>query len=153
MKTNHFFVPVLDVGELMPFAIRTAGSVRKTLAEHERAKEEMLRFITRLEKGYGEAITYIGMDIIESKSYERFMFEKGGFFEIMTEAPLAMNAHFTDQKKAATFCAALKKTLQKTLPKNEMTKLFIGAIKVESEQDQSLTYETWDRLKTLKKGR
>ena len=149
MNTKHWFVPVVDVGELLPFVITRKRAVSESIKEQERARAEMVQFITRLEKGYGEAITYIGMDIIESKSYERFMFEKGGFFEIMTEAPLAMNAHFTDQKNAARFCSALKKTLQNLLQKDDIAKLFIDSIKVQSEQDQSLTYDTWNTMKTI----
>jgi hypothetical protein len=120
------------------------------MKEQDRAKKELIKFIDVLEKEYKQHIYYMGMDIIEAKTYERFIFEKQGFFEIMTESPLAMNAHFTDQKAAESFCKALKSTLTKLLKKEPVAEMFINSIEVASEQDQSLTYEKWDTMKSLK---
>lgn len=150
MKTKHIFVPALDVGELLPFAIRRTKTLKESIEEQERAKKELLRFIDRLEKNYRKPIFYMGMDVIEAKNYERFIFEDGGFFEIMIEAPLAMNAHFVHKVQAQRFLNALKKTLKEVLKKEKTSDIFINSIEVNSEQDQSLTYEEWDKIKHLK---
>jgi hypothetical protein len=150
MKTKHIYVAAVDVGELLPFVVRETETVGQNIEEQERAKKELVKFIDLLEKNYKQGIFYMGMDIIESKSYERFIFQKGGFFEIMTEAPLAMNAHFVNQKHADKFCKALKKTLRQLLPDNEMTSLFVDSIEVQNEQEQTLTYQKWDRMKELR---
>ncbi len=152
MKTKHVFVPLLDVGELLPFVVKAKESLQDNLTEQDRAKQELVKFITHLEKQYKEGIFYMGMDIIESKSYERFIFEKEGFFEIMTEAPLAMNAHFIKEKTAKKFSAALKKAIKKSLPDNPMAEMLLNSIEVQCEQDQSLTYAKWDTMKDIKKG-
>ena len=150
MKTKHIFVPVLDVGELLPFVIKKKGKLQENIKEQERAKAELIKFIDKLEKNYKESIYYMGMDIIESKTYERFIFENGGFFEVMTESPLAMNAHFINEKTAKRFCSALKKTIKLILKGNPMSKMFLDSIEVQTEADQSLTYEKWDRMKSIK---
>jgi len=150
MKTKHIFVASLDVGELLPFVVRKTKTLQENIKEQERAKKELINFIDRLEKNYKETIYYMGMDIIEAKTYERFIFEKGGFFEVIVSAPLAMNAHFVHSKKAEKFCEALKKTLNSMLKKDKITEMFVNSIQVNSEQDQSLTYEKWDRMKGIK---
>ena len=149
MKTKHIFVPALDVGEILPFVVRKTKSLQENIKEQQRARNELVKFIYFLYKNYKESIYYMGMDIIESKSYERFIFEKGGFFEIMVESPLAMNAHFVHNEKAKKFCEALKKTIKAILKKDKVTEMFVNSIEVNSEQDQSLTYEEWDRLKKI----
>ena len=150
MKTKHIFVPVLDIEEMLPFVIKSKGKLQEKIKEQETARAELTKFIDQLEKNYKESIYYMGMDIIESKTYERFIFEKGGFFEIMIEAPLSMNAHFIDEKKAKSFCLALKKTLKSVLKNNPMAKMFINSIEVQDESDQGLTYEKWDRMKGIR---
>ncbi len=150
MKIKHIFVPALDVGELLPFVIKKTKNLQESIKEQERAKNELVKFIDRLEKNYKEPIYYMGMDIIESKSYERFIFAKGGFFEIMAESPLAMNAHFVDRKKSIKFCGALKKAIKSILRKDRVSEMFINSIEVNSEQDESLTYQQWYRMKNIK---
>src|SRR3989338_8970578 len=134
MKTRHILVPALDVGEILPFVVKKTKSLQENIKEQERAKNELVKFIDLLEKNYKESIYYMGMDIIESKSYERFIFEKGGFFEIMIESPLAMNAHFVHNEKAKKFCEALKKTIKSILKKDNVTEMFVNSIEVNSEQ-------------------
>ena len=153
MKTKHIFVPVLDVGELLPFAIPKSKNLLENMKQQEVARKEMEKFIDILEKNYGESIYYMGMDIIESKTYERFVFAKGGFLEIMTEAPVAINSHFVDQKKAEKFCKGLKKSLSAVLKKNPIAKMFIDSIQVSSESEQSLTYEKWDKMKGIRNSK
>ncbi len=150
MRTKHIFVPALDVGEILPFAIKKKKSLRENIAEQERARQELIKFIEKLEKNYRESIYYIGMDLIEAKTYERFIFEKGGFFEIMTDCPPAMNSHFITEKKAKTFRKALVKTLKEMMPKNTMTNMFTESIEVYDEEDYSLNYDKWSRIKELK---
>ena len=78
------------------------------------------------------------------------MFENGGFFEIMIEAPLAMNAHFIDEKKADSFCRAIKNTLSNMLPDSPVSKMFIDSIAVQTQDDDSLTYKKWETMKDIK---
>jgi hypothetical protein len=150
MKTKHIFVPVLDVGEVLPFVIRKTKTLKDSMEEQERAKKELVKFIDKLEKNFKESIYYMGMDIIAGKSYERFIFQKGGFFEIMVESPLAMNAHFVHEKRANNFSKSLKKTLRQIIPRNEIVNMFINSIEVQTEQDQGLTYEKWDKMKKIR---
>ena len=153
MKTKHIFVAGLDVGELLPFAVREKKSLQENMREQERAKKELVKFIGKLEKNYNEPIYYMGIDIIEAKNYERFIFEKGGFFEIMVGTPLALNAHFVHNNQAEMFCEALKKTLASLLKKSRISEMFINSIEVNKEEDQSLTYEKWDKVKAIKGGK
>ena len=118
MKTQHFFVPVLDISEALPFAVKPTETIKKNIDEQDRAKEELDKFVSMLEKNLKENIFYMGFDVIGEKSYERFMFDKGGFFEVMTENPIVMNAHFVHEKRAKKFKDALKKTLQSIMQKN-----------------------------------
>lgn len=150
MKTKHIFVASLDVGELLPFAAREKKTLKESMEEQERAKKELVKFIDNLGKSYGETIYYMGVDIIEAKSYERFIFEDGGFFEVMVTPPLALNAHFVHEKQAEKFCYALKKTLRQLLKKNKIVDMFIDSIEVNREEDQSLTYERWDMVKSIR---
>ena len=150
MKTKHIFVPALDVGEILPFIVKRTKTLAENIKEQQRAKDELIKFIDKLEKNYKEPIYYMGMDIIEAKTYERFIFEKGGFFEIMVESPLAMNAHFVHEKEAKKFCAALKSTFKSILKKDQVSKMFINSIEVSTEEDESLTYEKWDKMKNIK---
>lgn len=152
MKTKHVFVASLDIGEILPFSAKQKKNLMENMAEQERAKKELVKFIERLEKNYGEAIYYMGMDVIEAKNYERFIFEKGGFFEIMVSSPLALNAHFVHVNQAKKFCEALKKTLRSMLKKSKISEMFISSIEVASEEDQSMTYAKWDIVKGIKGG-
>lgn len=150
MKTKHIFVPALDVSELLPFTIRKTKKLSESLKEQERARKELEKFVDKLEKNYKEKIWYMGMDVITGKTYERFIFDKGGFFEIMIEAPLAMNAHFVHERQAKKFNEALKKTLKQIMPKTSVSDLFINSIEVGSEEEESLTYKTWANIKEIR---
>ena len=150
MKNRHIFIPAVDVGEIVPFSIRKTDSVQESIQSQDGAKKALIAFIDKLEAQFGESIYYLGFDEIGGKFYERFMFEKGGFFEIMMEAPLAMNAHFTGQERANSFCEALKQTLREALPKDKVAQMFIDSIAVQSEQDDSLTYKKWETMKEIR---
>ncbi len=150
MKTKHFFIPVLDVSEKLPFNISLCGVVKKDMLCQERGRVELNKFIKILEKKFGEKLVYIGMDVIGEKYYERFLFQKGGFFEIMMESPLAMNAHFVGEARAKKFALALKKALRQILPKTAVTKMFIDNITHDSESDATLSVEKWTKIKGVR---
>ncbi len=152
MKTKHIFVAAVDVGELLPFIIRPTEDLKESMEQQEKSRQELEKFIEKLEKNYKEEVWYMGMDVIAEKTWERFIFEKGGFFEIMIEAPLAMNAHFVHEKQAKAFVEALKKTLKSILPDNEVTNMFLDSIQVQSEEDESLTYKSWETMKGVRNG-
>lgn len=150
MKTKHIFIPVLDVGEIIPFTLKKSDSVQESMEEQDKLREKLSEFIEKLEKNYGENIFYLGFDEIGGKFYERFMFEKGGFLEIMIEAPLALNAHFIDEKKAVLFCDALKKTLKEFIQDSPMAQMLIDSISLQTQDDESLTYKQWETMKEIK---
>lgn len=150
MKTKHIFVPALDVSELLPFTIKKTKKLSDSLKEQEHARKELEKFIDKLEKSYKEKIWYMGMDVIAGKTYERFIFEKGGFFEIMIEAPIAMNAHFVHEKQANKFRDSLQKALRQIMPKNNISEMFINSIQVGTEEEESLTYKTWSNIKEIR---
>jgi hypothetical protein len=150
MKTKHIFVPALDIGEILPFTLKKTETVEESLRAQEKAREKLVEFIEKLEQEFGEGIYYLGFDEIAGKFYERFMFEKGGFLEIMIESPMAINAHFIDTEKAKKFCDALKSTLRKVLPKDKVSDLFIDSIGTQTEEEDSLTYKKWERMKNIR---
>jgi hypothetical protein len=152
MKTKHIFVPALDVGELFPFVIRETNKLSDQIKEQERSKKELERFILILEQKFGEPIWYMGMDIIGEKAYERFIFENGGFFEVLVESPVALNAHFVHEDKADKLCNALKDTLREVLPKSAITEMFIDSIRVETQEDETLTVHKWHKMRDIRKN-
>jgi len=150
MNTKHIFISALDINEQLPFVVKKTKNLQANFKEQDRAKKELEKFVNLLEKNFNEDISYLGMDVIGEKSYERFMFKKSGFLEIMVEAPLALTAHFPEKKKANKFSEALKKTMKKVLPKGPQTDMFLDSIEVQDESDQSLTVEEWNKLKNIR---
>jgi len=150
MKTKHVFVAVLDVNEIMPFAVSKEENLEKGLQEQEKYREELVKFIDLLEKNFKQKVYYMGMDIIEAKYYERYMFDKNGFLEVIMDKPVAINAHFTEEKIADKFKEALKKTLIKVLPESPVSQMFVESIQVQTQKEQSLTYNTWTKLKDIR---
>jgi len=151
MKIKHYFVPVLDVNEILPFQVEISKEdLTEIFEEFDEAKKKLSKFIDSLERVYKEPVYYMGMDVIGEKSYERFMFKKGGFLEILVEPPIAVNAHFVDERRAKKFAVALKKTLQKVLPQSPTKKIFIDSIQVQNEKDTSLTVKKWNKIKDIR---
>ena len=150
MKIKHIFIPALDISEQLPFVVKEGKDLQATFKEQDRAKKELVKFITLLEKNFKEEISYLGMDVIGEKSYERFMFKGSGFFEVMVEAPLAMTAHFPEKKRAEKFCNAFKKALDKVLPNGSSKSMFLESIEVKDENDESLTVEDWHKIKNIR---
>ena len=140
---------MLDIGDLLPFVVQKKKILADQFVEEERAKSELIRFIKLLEKNYRQPVHYIGMDIMGEKNYERFVFAKTGFLEILTESPAAINAHFPDQKSAANFRKALITTLKKILT-GETTKLFLDSIQVQNQNDTSLTVSEWHKMRKVR---
>ncbi|HSU72378.1 MAG TPA: hypothetical protein VLJ21_00835 [Candidatus Binatia bacterium] len=150
MKTMCLSVPAVDVAEVFPFAVRKTKTLQESFAEQDRAKAALVTFVEKLEKQYGQTIYYMGLDVIGEKSYERFIFDKGGFLEVMTESPVALNAHFVHGPQAAKFMDALKKTLKSILPSEPRTQLLIDSIEIQTEEDASLTVEGWRKMKSIR---
>ena len=151
MKTKHFFVPALDIGDLLPFVVRKKKVLAQQFEEQERAKSELIKFVVLLEKNYKHSIHYVGMDVIGEKNYERFLFANGGFLEILTESPAAINAHFVDKKTAVAFRKALVATFSKLLT-SPLANLFIDSIEVQDQNDTSLTVQEWHRMSDISAG-
>jgi len=150
MDNKHIFVATIDVGEVLPFSVSRSEDVAKDLEHQKAAREELERFVTVLKQKFGEGIWHMGMDVIDNKTYERFIFEHGGFFEVMVESPLAMNAHFVHRDRADRFCDALKNTLKEILGDSPMTDMFIQSIEVHEEDEHQMTYQKYDRMKEIR---
>lgn len=150
MNTKHFFISALDMNEQLPFVVRATKSLQESFEEQDRAKKELETFVKLLEKYFGEELSYIGMDVIGEKSYERFMCKGTGFFEIMNETPVAMMAHFPSKARAEKFCTALKKAVNTTLPKGPGKDMFLATIEVQGENDTSLRIEDWHKMQEIR---
>lgn len=150
MKSKHVFVAVLDVNELFPFSVVRTENFEDGLKQQKKSEAELGKFIELLEKTYKQKVYYMGMDVIEAKYYERFLFGKNGFLEVMMDKPAAINAHFTEEKEAKAFCDALKKTLLKMLPDTPVSKMFVDNIQIQNEIEQNLTYDTWTKIKDIR---
>mgnify|MGYP006300524801 CR=1 FL=1 len=151
MKSKHVFVSIVDVGEIIPFSIKEKKDFKEKLQEEKRARKELEKFIDNLEKTFNENIYYMGMDVIGEKSLERFIFQKGGFLEILIEPPAVLNAHFVNKKRANKFCKSLKKTIKETLEDNSVSKMLIDSISVREEKDESMTVKKWNLMKDIRK--
>ena len=150
MEIRHYFVPLLDVSEKIPFAISLCSNTNKNISCQESAKKELNKFINSLSKNLKEKVVYIGMDVIGEKYYERYLFEKGGFLEIMMEAPLAINAHFSNKVQAKKFEKSLKVVLGSILKKDAVSKMFLDSIGIGTDET-NLKVSTWDKLKNIRK--
>jgi hypothetical protein len=152
MKTKHLFVPLLDVGEVLPFAVRKTETLQESFTEQDRAKQALVKFVDQLERKLKQKVYYMGLDVIGEKAYERFIFDKGGFLEVMVESPVALNAHFVHELQAKAFAKALKLALTGALPKSPTSQLLIDSVEVQNQDDTSLTVEKWHKLKDIREG-
>lgn len=156
MKTKHSYVTLVDIPEVLPFEVkpRKGGrkiKVEKLLNEDDENTKKIFEFVELLEKAFGEEFSYIGEDIVGDKFYKRFLFPKGGFLEIMTQAPAAIIAHFVENRRAKKFAAALKKVITKTVEDKTSVSILKGLVEVASEKEEPLTYEKWSELKEIRK--
>ena len=146
---NYHTVSVVDVEQLLPFVKQETHSVSDEIKEENRVKEELQKFIEILKKHAGEQIYYIGEEKKFGKHLERFLFQKGGFLEVVLEQPVAINAHFIEKKMAMKFCKGLKKAAYLILPESEVKKLFIDSIMVSKPTEEALTYDKWDLMHSI----
>ena len=142
MKIKHSFVSLLDLAEALPFTVSPA--------EKEPKDKELFEFVDQLAQEFGEEIYYMGNDIIEDKFYERFLFEHGGFLEVMVQAPVAIVAHFVDRARAFKFARALKRVIL-SIDKPE-ARILADSIEVSSEHEYALDYQTWSKLKKVREA-
>ncbi len=146
MITKHSFVSVLDVDEQLPLVPKETHAMEEHLKEQERVRQELVRFIGVLQKKFKERIYYLGSEVIEGKSFQEFMFQGSGFLEISGEPPIAINAHFHDQKRARKFAVALKGALADVVPQSKTKAMFLDSIDVKDEHEVSLTFQKWAKM-------
>ncbi|MEM3405941.1 MAG: hypothetical protein QW117_03160 [Candidatus Pacearchaeota archaeon] len=85
---------------------------KKSFSEISKIETSIEKFLRNLEKSMHEVIWYIGIDFINDKICERFMFSKSGFMEIYL-MPQELNIYVTSKEKMNKLYNALKKTLIK----------------------------------------
>ncbi len=151
MKLEHYFINLIDLPEVLPFTItESEKELKENMINQEKSNKKLFEFITEIEKNFTQ-IYYIGQDNIEGKFYQRFLFSKNGFLEIMQTAPAAVVAHFSDKKEAKKFAKALKIAVRKVAKNKKVVKFLIDDIIVQTEKEENLTYETWSKLKNIRK--
>ena len=151
MKLEHYFINLIDLPEILPFTI--SGSKEKleeNISDQEKSNKKLFEFVSEIEKKFTQ-IHYIGQDNIEGKFYRRFLFATNGFLEIMQTAPAAIVAHFSDKKEAEKFAKALKSAVKKFAKDKRAAKFLLADITIQKEKEDSLTYETWSKLKNIRK--
>lgn len=140
MKNKHIFIPVLDAGEMLPFA-----------GKREKGKK-FDDFIMSLQKNFKEKMYNISSDIIKEVGYERFIFKKSGFFEIINKNPVGIIAHFNSKIRAEKFRKALIKTLRKTIGASKAAEMFIDSIYIQDEKNQPFNYHKWENIKKIRES-
>src|SRR3989344_5936104 len=93
-----------DKRNILPFAVKEDLKLDKKLKKTNEAWKS-------LEKFFKEKIYSMGFDIINNKCYERFMFEKNGFLEIVIGKNPEIEAAFSNERKIKRFKKALDKTI------------------------------------------
>jgi len=153
MKTEHYFVNLIDLPEVLPFTISGEGEddLVESITGQEKSSKKLFEFVDHLEKKF-VPIHYIGQDNIEGKFYQRFLFSSNGFLEIMQTAPAAVIAHFSDKTEAEKFSKALKNAVRKFAKDKKAAELLIGDIVVEEDTEENLTYQTWSKMKNIRKN-
>ena len=150
METKHCFVSALDLHEQLPFILKKTSDLPSKLKERHRVHDELDKFILQLQKNFGEKIYHLGSDILSNHSYEKFMFKGSGFMELMIEAPLAINVHFHDNKRAVKFSSALKKTIKELLPQSPKRDMLIHSISIEDEHETPMRFKDWDKIRNVR---
>ncbi len=152
MKTEHYFVNLIDLPEILPFTISDIDEERleANITVQEKSSKKLFEFVDHLERKF-VPIHYIGQDNIEGKFYQRFLFSSNGFLEIMQTAPAAVIAHFSDKKEAQKFSKALKNAVKKFAIDQRAAKFLIKDIEVQQDKEENLTYQTWTKLKNIRK--
>ena len=149
-KSNYKRVSIVDVNELLSFAKKEYHELEEQIKEEKRVENELNDFIKEVEKHSKHKIHYIGHEKRHGKHLIRFLFKKGGFLEVMVEKPLAINAHFIDEKHAEKFANGLKKALHEVLPENKVKDMIINDVKVEDGfKEDMLTFDKWSSLHNI----
>ena len=140
MKLNHYYVNLVDLPEILPF----------TISEEEEevdSGKKVFKFVEELEEF--DTVHYIGQDNIEGKFYQRFLFSKGGFMEIMQKAPAAVVAHFSDEERAEEFAEKLKEAVRQ-IDDSKASELLASDIKINREEEGRISYEKWSKLNKVR---
>lgn len=145
-RIKYINITLVDVEGLLPFNEKDIKGIVGEYKEEKRVKNELGEFMRQLQKNMHEPAKYIGEEKKYGKHLERFIFYAHGFLEIMVEAPLTMNAHFTHMNMAKRYQRALKKTLKETLPESKVKQFLIDSVSIDDSEKQQLTYEKWDRM-------
>lgn len=106
-----YTIKFIDKKSKLPFAIKEKGKLDRKLKKTEESWKFLERFMKILERHFKERIYSMGFDIIGNKCYERFMFEKNGFLEIVIAENPEIEAVFIKERKAIRFRKALNKTI------------------------------------------
>ena len=154
MKTKHTYVVLIDLPEALPFKIEFSRieprELEKVGEKVTKKEKELFKFVTNLEKHFKEEFSFIGEDVIGEKFYKRFLFPKGGFLEIMYQAPAALIAHFIESKRAEAFAEALKKVIDETVKEEKARMILKNLVEINTEKEEALTYEKWSKLTELR---
>ncbi|MCJ7450232.1 MAG: hypothetical protein MUP58_00655 [Candidatus Nanohaloarchaeota archaeon QJJ-9] len=147
MKLKHYYVNLIDLPEVLPFSLTEEEIENKTDAQEESGKE-VFNFVEALE-GF-DTIHYIGQDNVEGKFYQRFLFNGGGFLELMQKAPSAIVAHFSRKERAQEFAEELRKVIKEKCGEEKEVELLASDVEVNKEEEGSLSYEKWSKLNNVR---
>ncbi len=138
MQNKHSFVSFLDLTEILPFA---------STNDSDENMGSLFKFLDTLSHKLKEKIYYIGQDNIGERFYERFLFEKGGFIEMMTQKPVAIVAHVVEEKRARRCADVLKLAIIKI--KAPAAKIVADSVETSTERENVLDYKTWSKLRNI----
>jgi hypothetical protein len=154
MKSKHTYVVLIDLPEALPFELPLMKADPNNIGElnqkAQKAEEALFQFIEKLEKEFKEDFSFIGEDVIGEKFYKRFLFPKGGFLEVMYQTPAALIAHFIEKDRAEKFSKSLKKVIDKTVGEDKVKMILKNLVEVNTEKEESLTYEKWTKLTKIR---
>jgi hypothetical protein len=150
MQLEHYYVNVIDLPEILPFTLKPdeATSIDEAVEQQDESGRELFEFVEALETF--DTIHYIGQDNIEGKFYQRFLFEGGGFIEIMQRAPCAIIAHFPSRERAEKFVDILRETVRDVATDKTAADLLVDDITISEEKEGSLSYEQWTKMKNVR---
>lgn len=153
MKLEHYYVNIIDLPEILPFTLQPeqTDDIAKDVEAQEESGKALFSFIEALEDDF-DAIHYIGQDNIEGRFYQRFLFEGGGFVEVMQKAPCAIIAHFSDEERAEAFVEALQSIVRQTATDDAAAELLANDINVSKETEGSLSYDQWSKMNRVRKS-
>ncbi len=149
-RPDYKVVSLLDVDQLLSFAKNEVRNLDEEIKEEQRVEKELKEFIDEIEKHSGHDIHYIGHEKRFGKHLVRFLFQDGGFLEVIVEKPLVLNGHFISEETAKKFATGLKKALRSRLPEHPVKDLFIDSIRIEDGfKDAPISVDKWNKLHKL----